>query len=181
MRSKPGVVVGRKSSDSPEPSRKPLPEMQSARHPTSSPVPIRGGHKSRNRNNSLHAGRDRGKREGDPASKRLNYKRHSSEGASLHSAAIDSDEEDEIVKLTSHNGRPTSAKSGSILNGPLYREHPFSPMVNREMLCNLVRNAFHQTEEQQLQFEQILRHEYGRRSKGEVSWKVWEGERSDHM
>ena len=45
-------------------------------------------------------------------------------------------------------------------------------MVNREMLCHLVRNAFHQTEEQQLQFEQILRHEYGRRSKGEVSWKV---------
>ena len=32
----------------------------------------------------------------------------------------------------------------------------------------LVRRAFVQTEEQQLQFEQILRHEYGRRSKGEV-------------
>ena len=40
---------------------------------------------------------------------------------------------------------------------------------HREMLCNLVRRAFKQTEEQQLQFEQMLKHEYGRRSKGEVS------------
>ena len=51
------------------------------------------------------------------------------------------------------------------------REHPFSPMVNREMLCNLVRRAFDQTEEQQLMFEQTLRQEYSRRSKGEV-WSV---------
>ena len=40
--------------------------------------------------------------------------------------------------------------------------------VCREMLCSLVRRAFKQTEEQQLQFEQMLKHEYGRRSKGEV-------------
>ena len=38
----------------------------------------------------------------------------------------------------------------------------------REMLCSLVRRAFKQTEEQQLQFEQMLKHDYGRRSKGEV-------------
>ena len=79
-------------------------------------------------------------------------------------AAIGSDEEDEMVKLTSSSAKP----GNSIPGGPLDREHPFSPMVNREMLCNLVRSAFNQTEEQQLQFEQILRHEYGRRSKGEV-------------
>ena len=36
------------------------------------------------------------------------------------------------------------------------------------MLCSLARRAFKQTEEQQLQFEQILKHDYGRRSKGEV-------------
>lgn len=41
-------------------------------------------------------------------------------------------------------------------------------LLNREMLCSLVRRAFKQTEEQQLQFEQILKHDYGRRSKGEV-------------
>ena len=40
--------------------------------------------------------------------------------------------------------------------------------VAREMLCGLVRRAFKQTEEQQLQFEQMLKHDYGRRSKGEV-------------
>ena len=38
----------------------------------------------------------------------------------------------------------------------------------REMLCSLVRRAFKQTEEQQLQLEQMLKHDYGRRSKGEV-------------
>ena len=41
-------------------------------------------------------------------------------------------------------------------------------LLHREMLCSLVRRAFKQTEEQQLQFEQILKHDYGRRSKGEV-------------
>ena len=86
--------------------------------------------------------------------------RLSLDGAALVSA-VGSDEEDEMVKLIS-----SSAKPGTSV--PSDREHPFSPMVNREMLCNLVRSAFHQTEEQQLHFEQILRHEYGRRSKGEV-------------
>lgn len=53
-------------------------------------------------------------------------------------------------------------------SSPTGREHPFSPMVNREMLYSLVRNAFQQTEEQQVNFEASLKHEYGRRSKGEV-------------
>ena len=52
---------------------------------------------------------------------------------------------------------------------PFGRDQPFPPMVNRDMLCALVRRAFHQTEEQQIQYEQILRHEYGRKSKGEVN------------
>ena len=77
--------------------------------------------------------------------------------------AVDSDEEDELVQLTS-NKQPNDPTSTDHLG----REHPFSPMVNREMLSNLVRSAFHQTEEQQTNFEQMLKHEYGRRSKGEV-------------
>ena len=81
--------------------------------------------------------------------------------------AVDSDEEDELVQLTSkkQSTEPTSTDH-------LGREHPFSPMVNREMLGTLVRRAFHQTEEQQTNFEQMLKHEYGRRSKGEVSLVV---------
>lgn len=77
--------------------------------------------------------------------------------------AVDSDEEDELVQLTS-NKQANELSSMDHLG----REHPFSPMVNREMLGNLVRRAFHQTEEQQTNFEQMLKHEYGRRSKGEV-------------
>ena len=57
------------------------------------------------------------------------------------------------------------------------REQPFTPMVNREMLCSLVRRAFLQSEEQQVQHDQILRHEHGRRSKGEVGEGRWRGER----
>ena len=57
------------------------------------------------------------------------------------------------------------------------REQPFTPMVNREMLCSLVRKAFVQTEEQQVQHDQILRHEHGRRSKGEVGGGGREGGR----
>jgi hypothetical protein len=49
-------------------------------------------------------------------------------------------------------------------------------MVNREMLCSLVRTAFKQTEEQQLQFEQMLKHDYGRRSKGEILAKELAGQ-----
>ena len=77
--------------------------------------------------------------------------------------AVDSDEEDELVQLTSNK---QANELGAMDH--LGREHPFSPMVNREMLGNLVRRAFHQTEEQQTNFEQMLKHEYGRRSKGEV-------------
>lgn len=77
--------------------------------------------------------------------------------------AVDSDEEDELIQLTS-NKQSNELSSTDHLG----REHPFSPMVNREMLGNLVRRAFHQTEEQQTNFEQMLKHEYGRRSKGEV-------------
>lgn len=74
----------------------------------------------------------------------------------------DSDEEAELVKLINiktSSGRETS---------PTGREHPFSPMVNREMLYGLVRQAFKQSEEQQVNFESGLKREYGRRSKGEV-------------
>ena len=56
------------------------------------------------------------------------------------------------------------------------REQPFPPMVNRDMLCSLVRRSFDQTEEQQVQYEQILRHEYSRKSKGEVRGRREEGE-----
>lgn len=76
--------------------------------------------------------------------------------------AADSDEEDEMVTIMSN--KSTVSHNGGTGN----REHPFSPMVNREMLCNLVRRAFNQTDDQQLLFEQALRQEYGRRSKGEV-------------
>ena len=74
--------------------------------------------------------------------------------------ALDSDSEDELTTIN------TKPKGNSSSSGE--REHPFSPMVNREMLCNLVRRAFNQTEEQQLMFEQALRQEYSRRSRGEV-------------
>ena len=75
---------------------------------------------------------------------------------------VDSDEEAEVVKLTSNK---VTTSGGS---DPFGREQLFTPMVNREMLCSLVRRSFDQTEEQQAMFEQSLRHEYGRRSKGEV-------------
>jgi hypothetical protein len=45
-------------------------------------------------------------------------------------------------------------------------------MVNREMLYSLVRQAFKQSEEQQVNFESSLKREYGRRSKGEVRRKA---------
>ena len=105
-----------------------------------------------------------------PGSKRLSRRKRDS--ASLVNGdasqlaklpAVDSDEEDELVQLTS-NKQPNELSAMDHLG----REHPFSPMVNREMLGNLVRRAFHQTEEQQSNFEQMLKHEYGRRSKGEV-------------
>lgn len=74
----------------------------------------------------------------------------------------DDEEDEELSKLSANH------LSAGFSDGPLGREQPFTPMVNREMLCSLVRCSFQQTEEQQLQFEQILRHEYGRKSKGEV-------------
>ena len=70
------------------------------------------------------------------------------------------DSDDEVVRLCHSRG--------SKLLDPLGREQPFPAMVNREMLCTLVRRAFNQTEEQQIQYDQILRHENGRKSKGEV-------------
>ena len=76
----------------------------------------------------------------------------------------DEEEDEELSKLSANH------LSAGLSDGPLGREQPFTPMVNREMLCSLVRYSFQQTEEQQLQFEQILRHEYGRKSKGEVWW-----------
>ena len=75
----------------------------------------------------------------------------------------DEEEDEELSKLSANH------LSAGLSDGPLGREQPFTPMVNREMLCSLVRYSFQQTEEQQLQFEQILRHEYGRKSKG------WDG------
>lgn len=77
-----------------------------------------------------------------------------------------SDSENEEMSRESFNKSTSSAQQ------LMERDHPFPPMVNRDMLCILVRRAFHQTEEQQIQFEQILRHEYGRKSKGEVSYAV---------
>ena len=41
-------------------------------------------------------------------------------------------------------------------------------IVSRELLCDLVRKAFGQSADQQLRYEQLLRHDFGRRSKGEV-------------
>ena len=96
------------------------------------------------------------------------YKRHSvvSEDGDMASLAKlppgDSDEEAELVKLIS--AKPSSGSEST----PTGREHPFSPMVSREMLYSLVRLSFQQTEEQQVNFETTLKHEYGRRSKGEV-------------
>ena len=107
--------------------------------------------------------------DGRVRSKSKSIKRHSgiiSEGTDSSSLAKlppgDSDEEAELVKLISAK---TSSGSES---SPTGREHPFSPMVNRDMLYSLVRCAFRQTEEQQINFESSLRREYGRRSKGEV-------------
>ena len=79
------------------------------------------------------------------------------------------DSDDEVVRLC--NSR------GSKLLDPLGREQPFPAMVNREMLCSMVRRAFNQTEEQQIQYEQMLRHENGRKSKGEVRKRETERER----
>lgn len=69
--------------------------------------------------------------------------------------------DDEVIRLCQSRG--------SKYLEPLGRDQPFPAMVNREMLCSLVRRSFNQTEEQQIQYEQILRHENGRKSKGEVS------------
>ena len=98
--------------------------------------------------------------------KSKSIKRHSSilDGADIAKLPPgDSDEEAELVMLTT--AKMSSSMSES---SPVGREHPFSPMVNREMLYCLVRQAFQQTEEQRINFEASLKHEYGRRSKGEV-------------
>ena len=47
-------------------------------------------------------------------------------------------------------------------------DHDGFSMVTREMLCELVRQAFFQTEEQQLQHEHFIRINNNRRSKGEI-------------
>lgn len=47
-------------------------------------------------------------------------------------------------------------------------DHDGFSMVTREMLCELVKQAFSQTEEQQLQQEHLIRINNNRRSKGEI-------------
>jgi len=47
-------------------------------------------------------------------------------------------------------------------------DHDGFSMVTREMLCDLVKQSFTQTDEQQLQHEHIIRVDNNRRSKGEV-------------
>ena len=78
-----------------------------------------------------------------------------------------SDDEDAEEEEDAEVSRLSQSQTMAAVD-PLGREQPFTPMVNREMMGLLVRKAFQQTEEQQLQSEQILRHEHGRRSKGEV-------------
>ena len=91
-------------------------------------------------------------------------RRHPSDSSTLSKqVTVDSDEELELVKLV-----PGGADELGVGAMPSGREHPFSPMVNREMLLNLVREAFQQTEEQQINFEATLKQDYSRRSKGEV-------------
>ncbi len=95
-------------------------------------------------------------------------RRQPSESSTLNRhqlSVVDSDEELELVKLVP-GGAAGSQEVAGMASG---REHPFSPMVNREMLLSLVRDAFRQTEEQQINFEATLKQEYSRRSKGEVS------------
>lgn len=105
--------------------------------------------------------------------KSKSIRRHTGKSGGINSSNLaklppgDSDEEAELVKLI-----PTKVSSGSEFSPPTGREHPFTPMVNREMLYSLVRRAFRQTEEQQVNFETILKREYGRRSKGEVRQAV---------
>ena len=62
---------------------------------------------------------------------------------------------------------------GIALPASLPTDISISDMVSREMLCDLVRNAFHQSLEQQLRHEQLLRQDFGRRSKGEVCAVVY--------
>lgn len=62
---------------------------------------------------------------------------------------------------------------GVSLPASLPTDITISDMVSREMLCDLVRNAFHQSLEQQLRHEQLLRQDFGRRSKGEVCAVVY--------
>lgn len=47
-------------------------------------------------------------------------------------------------------------------------DHDGFSMVTREMLCELVKQAFSQTEDQQLQHEHFIRINNNRRSKGEI-------------
>ena len=85
-------------------------------------------------------------------------------GRQQASTSLDSDDELELVRLVPGGGASEVEYDASIVG----REHPFSPMVNRDMLLNLVREAFQQTEDQQASFEATLKQEYSRRSKGEV-------------
>lgn len=55
----------------------------------------------------------------------------------------------------------------------LHNDMSIVDMVSREMLCELVRNAFQQSIEQQLRHEQLLRQDFGRHSKGEVSTAIY--------
>lgn len=65
-----------------------------------------------------------------------------------------------------------SSSSGDFVDAELVaignNDHDGFSMVTREMLCELVKQAFSQTEEQQLQHEHFIRINNNRRSKGEI-------------
>ena len=98
-----------------------------------------------------------GAKRGNPQPIRVKGRRRS------YSFSDSEDENDELDNMIF-----TSAAVSAYCDQLGIREQPFPPMVNRDMLCSLVRRSFDQTEEQQVQYEQILRHEYSRKSKGEV-------------
>ena len=156
------VPVPSSSNEIPKPVIEPgtvKPEVQSQTPPTNSKSARGNSRRHRgSRTSYRHLGGGMGSDEEEEEGETGGQRRRG--GQRRHRTDLE-DSDDEVVRLC--NSR------GSKLLDPLGRDQPYPAMVNREMLCSLVRRSFHQTEEQQIQYEQILRHENGRKSKGEVS------------
>ena len=83
---------------------------------------------------------------------------------SAHAARVSKEKSPDVMCSSGDTFFSVEAELVAIGNS----DHDGFSMVTREMLCELVKQAFSQTEEQQLQHEHFIRINNNRRSKGEI-------------